>query len=73
MQVSILKDGGVKYTRYYIFEKPNDFRIPDNYPLFFEGDKINKRPLDQAKRILKKDGFKLLKVYNSGKWFEYVL
>ena len=73
MEISILKDNGVRYTRYYIFDKPKDFRIPNDYPLFFEGDKINKRALDQAKRFLKRDGFKRLKVYKGGKWFEYVL
>jgi arabinogalactan endo-1,4-beta-galactosidase len=73
MEISILKDNGVKYTRYYIFDKPKDFRIPNDYPLFFEGDEENKRPLDQAKRILKRDGCEVLKVYNNGKWFEYVL
>lgn len=73
MEVSILKDSSVKYTRYYIFDLPKNMRLSDDYPRFFEGDEINKRPLDQAKRFLRRDGFKILKVYNSGKWFEYVL
>ncbi len=73
MIISIIKDSEAKYTRYYIFDKPQDFKIPSNYPLFFEGDKISKRPLDQAKRLLKRDGFKVLKVHKSGTWLEYVL
>jgi len=73
MEISILKDSSVRYTRYYIIEQPKYFKIPNDYPLFFEGDKINKRALDQSKRFLKRDGFKKLKVYKGGKWFEYSL
>lgn len=73
MEVSILKDNGVRYTRYYIFDIPKNLPKSKAYPKFFEGDSINKRPLDQAKRILKKDGFKVLKVYNGSKCFEYSL
>jgi hypothetical protein len=63
MEVSILKDNSVKYTRYYIYKQDKDFRIPNYFPIFFEGDKINKSPLAQAKRLCKKAGIKTLIVF----------
>jgi hypothetical protein len=73
MEFSIINDGGVKYTRYYIYEMPKDFKIPAYFPRFFEGDKENRQPLTQAKAMLKAEGATVLNVFNNGKTKTYNL
>ncbi|BAV39191.1 hypothetical protein BPT24_068 [Tenacibaculum phage pT24] len=73
MECSILKDSSVNYTRYYLYEYPKDFRIPNDCPVFWEGNNEFKSPLRQAKSYLKSKGFKKVKVYTNGKFKEYEL
>lgn len=73
MEITIVKDVSVTYTRYYAIDidKKSKNNTKNQTPLFWEGNSKFKQPLRQALNQLKSIGFTTIKVFSNNRYNIY--